>query len=745
VIESIQLAREATYGAEPQRAAGLKRINFFFGSNGTGKTTISRVLRSPDAFPHCSLAWQDGAPLQVLAYNRQFVEENFHQDAKGAGQVKGIFTLGEADRAAEARLADCVAARAPKVERLEQLASEQKANAESTRLLVQKTMAQAYRHGAARRAGFGEVFRGAKQKGNFWDQLSKQRKTNSGALAPLPDLERRAETLLKGATERVANVVVPDVTRLRVLEKAEILSTFLVAGGDVPLGALIGRLGHANWVREGKDLLAHTQGACPFCRQDVPDSLAQELAAVFDDVYERGVSDIRDLRSRYQEEAKALGAQLDSVDLAPGGFADSEAIKTLTARLRAELDVNLDRLGTKEREPNRSVSLVSLEDASDALAGLVADANLAIDRHNALVDDHKAETQRLVRDVWRYVLDVDCKDLLGSYDGEYAALLLQGKTLAEEQEQLAKELKELAGEIRALESKFTSIEPTVESINRYLSRTGFLGFKLAPAADRRHYSLQREDGKPAGDTLSEGEKSFVTFLYFFHLIKGAASEGDTSLPRVVVIDDPVSSLDREILFVVSRLIRELMDDLVPGGKKNGQPKGTVRQLIVLTHNVDFHRQVTHHIALWGKEVRAEHVTYWMVRKSDGVSRIEVKDTNPVKSSYQLLWAELVQPDNALLIRNTLRRILESYFQEWGGVPLRELSERFGEEDRLVCASLVDWVHEGSHWPDEFSAPVADSETVERYLKVFEKIFEERGHRPHYNMMMDMVRGTAQEG
>jgi wobble nucleotide-excising tRNase len=135
----------------------------------------------------------------------------------------------------------------------------------------------------------------------------------------------------------------------------------------------------------------------------------------------------------------------------------------------------------------------------------------------------------------------------------------------------------------------------------------------------------------------------------------------------------------------------------------------------------------------------------MVRKSDGVSRIEVKDTNPVKSSYQLLWAELVQPDNALLIRNTLRRILESYFQEWGGVPLRELSERFGEEDRLVCASLVDWVHEGSHWPDEFSAPVADSETVERYLKVFEKIFEERGHRPHYNMMMDMVRGTAQEG
>lgn len=174
------------------------------------------------------------------------------------------------------------------------------------------------------------------------------------------------------------------------------------------------------------------------------------------------------------------------------------------------------------------------------------------------------------------------------------------------------------------------------------------------------------------------------------------------------------------------------------------PKGTVKQLIVLTHNVDFHRQVAHHVAIWGKEVRAEHVTYWMVRKSDGVSRIEVKDTNPVKSSYQLLWAELVQPDNALLIRNTLRRILESYFQEWGGVPLSKLSEKLGEEDRLVCASLVDWVHEGSHWPDEFGAPVADSETVARYLRVFEKIFEERGHRPHYNMMMKMVRGTAPE-
>ena len=53
--------------------------------------------------------------------------------------------------------------------------------------------------------------------------------------------------------------------------------------------------------------------------------------------------------------------------------------------------------------------------------------------------------------------------------------------------------------------------------------------------------------------MSEGEKTFVTFLYFYHLLKGSESDSGMTTDRIVVFDDPVSSLDSDVLFIVSRL------------------------------------------------------------------------------------------------------------------------------------------------------------------------------------------------
>ena len=56
-------------------------------------------------------------------------------------------------------------------------------------------------------------------------------------------------------------------------------------------------------------------------------------------------------------------------------------------------------------------------------------------------------------------------------------------------------------------------------------------------------------------TLSEGEVTFITFLYFLQWIKGSQNEEDVTQDRVIVIDDPISSLDSNILFVVSSFKR----------------------------------------------------------------------------------------------------------------------------------------------------------------------------------------------
>ena len=96
-------------------------------------------------------------------------------------------------------------------------------------------------------------------------------------------------------------------------------------------------------------------------------------------------------------------------------------------------------------------------------------------------------------------------------------------------------------ELRELEKNVTSVQPTVSAINALLASFGFSGFRLRTAGERDHlYEIVHDDGGNAAATLSEGEKSFVCFLYFYHLLRGSVSESDVTSDRIVVFDDPVS-------------------------------------------------------------------------------------------------------------------------------------------------------------------------------------------------------------
>ena len=92
MIESIQIKDVATYGNSPQQLSGLSKFNFLYGSNGSGKTTISRVIADETTYPTCSIQWSGGNKLQAMVYNRDFVANNFQ-----SSELKGIFTLGQQD------------------------------------------------------------------------------------------------------------------------------------------------------------------------------------------------------------------------------------------------------------------------------------------------------------------------------------------------------------------------------------------------------------------------------------------------------------------------------------------------------------------------------------------------------------------------------------------------------------------------------------------------------------------------
>ncbi|MFB7160383.1 AAA family ATPase, partial [Lysinibacillus sp. NPDC056232] len=90
MIKKISMQNIATYDEIGATLDNVKKINFIYGNNGSGKTTISEFIRKEEKFPHCILEWQ-GKRLVPYVYNRNFVNENFRLD----NPIKGIFTLGK--------------------------------------------------------------------------------------------------------------------------------------------------------------------------------------------------------------------------------------------------------------------------------------------------------------------------------------------------------------------------------------------------------------------------------------------------------------------------------------------------------------------------------------------------------------------------------------------------------------------------------------------------------------------------
>lgn len=728
MIDSVTVAKVATFGADPQSLDDLRRFNYIFGSNGTGKTTIGRVIANTVSSPDCRVAWKDGRQLEPLVLNRDFVDKNF-------SQLRGVFTLGKEQKATEEKI------KAAKQEYDEQ---------QKTLTNLKRTLEGEDGTGGKK----GELAQlEADYREKFWvpvERLKRDGKLvtamqgvlnnkeackskilaesqgNTAALKPLNDLVERAATVFGEAPTKEALIASLNATALVAHEANPILKKKVIGKEDVDIAEMIRRLGNSDWVRQGLPFLEANDGACPFCQQDTTEAFAKSLREYFDEAFEQDTNAIGTLVSQYATDASSIQQAIDDIIAAPGRIMKVELLTGAKATLDQTIAANYLLLRNKKKEPSQVIELESLRPIIAKVQRLIHASRLEVRRHNTMVDNLAAERKTLTAEVWRLVLD-ELKVDLRQYNEKCKAL---NKAIVGINENIGKtndRINKKTQEIRDLEKQTTSIQPTINGINGILSRFGFDSFKLAVGPDKKSYRLIRHNGDDARETLSEGEKTFVVFLYFYYLLKGSMSESGITTDRIVVFDDPVSSLDSDILFIVSSVIREVCEDVRQG-------RGHIRQVFVFTHNVYFHKEVT-----FNEKRKSGHLneeSFWIVRKLSAQSAIERHEVNPIKSTYELLWLDVRCPHPAnTRIENTLRRILEHYFTILGAVAPDQICAEFDGQDKLICRSLFSWVNAGSHHAhDEIFVTQSDA-MIENCLRVFRQIFEKTNHAGHYKMMM----------
>lgn len=733
MIQKFTIKNIATYNKTGVEFANLRKINFIYGSNGCGKTTISNFLAFPqnENYADCELAWKDDIPLKTLVYNRQFREENF-----GKGNINGVFTLGHATKE-ELEIIE------NKKKSLSVLIEEEKKQRSSWEKLKTdlKTVQEEFRDKAWQQVykkherNFKEAFRGYLYKQTFMDKLIEEYDNNSSELIELEYLQEKYKIVFASNVQSLPLLPVIGDNDIGTIEQNEIWNKKIVGHADINIGSLIQRLNINDWVNEGRKYLQEDSLICPFCQKEtITEEFKKQLQLYFDETFTADCQAVQRWGEKYMAASTELISLLESISekekLNSVSKLNKELYDATLKTLSGQMTINKEHINNKRKEPSRSISLVPTTEVQEKIKALVVVANQEISKHNQVVENLHVEKQKLIAQIWRYVT-AEYQDNIKQYLEKEKKIKAGINGLGEKVSKSRENYLALDSEIKRLTQNVTSVQPSIDEINRILQLYGFNNFQIVPSPGHENqYQIQREDGTLAENTLSEGEITFITFLYFMQLAKGGIDKDSMMEDRVLVIDDPVCSLDSTVLFIVSSLIKEMIKQVKIG-------VGNIRQLIVLTHNVYFHKEVSF---VDGRTPKNGHTYYWILRKVDNITFVKGYEMeNPIVSSYELLWKELKERDHnsGITIQNTMRRIIENYFKILGKFGDDELIQKFtNPQEQEICRSLICWINDGSHClPDDLYIE-APFDTIDKYFDVFRQIFEEMGHIAHYNMMME---------
>ena len=734
MLKKIKLSNVATF-SNAIEINDLRKINFFYGSNGTGKTTISKVLANPENFRDCNLEWENNRKIKTIVFNEEFIRNYFYEK----DVLNGIYTIGEGASEIENNINQ-------KKDELDKVSSElQKLNStkhdreQEKSKNYDKLKESCWEKGClSLQDDFDLFFTGYKKdKEKFANKILGE-KTNDAILLSKDELKRKYDLIYARDVSKIDEILLIPTEQIQKIEtKQEILKTAIIGKKDVDISAMIEKLHNHDWVKQGKEYYDKNYDEkiksyiCPFCQQPTSENFRKQLEEYFDETYQNNIEKLNSFLNKYQQFSQKIINQLEQILMINNQYIKeySEKIKDKKKIINSLLNENIQLLKDKEKNPSKKIEIKSILTELNEINLISNEVNQKIKEHNRLIDNKQSEKPNLEKEIWKYIVD-QLSNEIQTYENNNINIEKALKNIKEQIKNNEQKQGELTKEIGELEKQIKSVKPTVDKINKILESFGFRGFKLKPSDDERHYQIIRNDGSDAKKTLSEGERNFLVFLYFYYFIYGVESpEENINQDKILIIDDPVSSLDSDVLFIVSTLIRCILDKV----RKN---QDTVKQIFIFTHNAYFFKEVTFISSRESCYNRRNDTLYFIVIKKDNISSIEKYHTCPIKTSYQLLWDDIKKSEvDCISLQNSMRRIIEFYFKFLANLNEKDLIDKFNDNEKNICISLIAWFNTGSHEIiDDFNVTISN-EQIEIFKNVFKKIFEYTGHIEHYNMMM----------
>ncbi|WP_176520907.1 AAA family ATPase [Bacillus thuringiensis] len=335
MIKKITLKNVATYNQTGTYLDNLKKINFIYGNNGAGKTTISEFIRKEEDFPDCILEWED-KKTATYVYNRNFVNENFRLD----NPIKGIFTLGRESVELQEKITDLKAKIRKHEDDIRNLDESHNKKYEEKLALIEEFKEQCWNFKREIDAEFKDLIEGYRNsRDKFMNKCLEESTNTHRELKVIDDIRAKKETLFNRPVEKITRY--SNLNFESELECNEIFKVKILGKEDVDIAGLITKLNISDWVQGGYTLLNQTDGVCPFCQKNLPDEFEEKLNSYFDQTYMQQKKSLEDCSGKYMRRMEEVISQINK--LANDGeeiFLNKEKIKQVLEILKSKYEEN---------------------------------------------------------------------------------------------------------------------------------------------------------------------------------------------------------------------------------------------------------------------------------------------------------------------------------------------------------------------------------------------------------------------
>lgn len=562
-------------------AQQLLQCNLIYGFNGSGKTTLSRILgcleigklrpelpeggtfevQMSNGTVIKSTGALDALQGRILVFNVDFIEESFGWKE---GTARPVFYLGREQSALAAKLAETTAA--------VKVLVDQQISAQALKNANDKAFVQ-YKRDSAR------LIVEQLSLGRRYDASNLVADYASGSYGEVQLVGEEERTRLRATyaqevpLARCSRVRVPTSNLADLVRRTrEFASTTL---GAMALEDLRDHEVMRGWIADG--FKYHEQQRlknCLFCGNDLSRKRLDLLRNSIDSRFARLKDEIlttengtRSLQTEYSLLSGSVPSPNDVAQSVRADFLREEKVLSAAFNLAQQIAVAaLSVLSQKTASPHLPVDVAHFSTIDDSVQ-LDIKLNESIESVNSILDKHNAEF-----DYFDKAKSLAGKRLKEHYLAEgqrrYLELERDAKLAQDQVNEVELRIIDLKREEEKLRREVRKHGPAAELINKLIHN--YLGRKDIELVTRDDgYQLHR-NGKLVRGSLSEGEKTAIALCYFLSTLE---AEGRRRKDLIVVIDDPVSSLDTKALNYAFSIVRSSV--------------GEAGQLFLLTHNLNF--------------------------------------------------------------------------------------------------------------------------------------------------------------